>query len=78
MVCGNRRASYPEHYWSSAGGRSAVSAIVTQKGDLIRSRVTRRRSTVKVGTVLENGRKKRSPRVSIRVSLVVENEQADA
>ena len=61
MICGNRRASYPEHYWSSAGGRSAVSAIVTQMGDLIRSRVTRRRSTVKVGTVSESSWKKRSP-----------------
>ena len=79
MICGNRRSSYPEHYWSCAGGRSAVSAIGRQKGDLIKSRLTRWRSTEKkLDTVSESRRKKRSPGVSIRVSLVVENEQVDA
>ena len=57
-----------------------MSAIGTQESDLIKSRLTRWRSTVKkVDTVVpESRRKKKSPWVSIRVSLVVDNEQVDA
>ena len=65
-------------HWLYAGGFAAVNATCTQLRDPINSELARWGSTVKMDAIAEIGRGERSPWVSTRSSLGVENELADA